>query len=194
MAFRGTVLPALLAGLLMAVLAFKASADFDTGLQAYQNGDYKTALREWQPAADKGDPYAQHMLGFLYASGRGVPLDSTRTVQLWEQAADQGFAPAQYTLGSLFREGLGVKQNLAKAAHWISRAADAGYPDAQYDYGVMHATGEGVEPDLSTAYMWLDLAADTKGLESSAFWNNIDKLLTPAQRLEADRLKKSWGQ
>ena len=110
----------------------------------------------------------------------------------WRPAADQGFAPAQYTLGSLYREGLGVKHNPKKAAQWIGRAADAGYPDAQYDYGVMHATGEGVDSNLSTAYMWLDLAADTKGLQPGVFWKNIDKLLTPTQRLEADRLKKNW--
>lgn len=171
----------------------QAFSDFDAGLLAYENGDYKTAVKEWLPAAEKGDPYAQHMLGFLYANGRGVPLQPEQTVKLWLRAANQGFAPAQYTLGSLFREGLGVKRDLEKAAHWIGRAADAGYPDAQYDYGVMHATGEGVKADLSTAYMWLDLAADTKGLKPGTFWKNIDKLLTPTQRLEADKLQKNWN-
>jgi TPR repeat protein len=86
-----------------------------------------------------------------------------------------------------------VPRDPKKAAKWIERAADSGYPDAQYDIGVMHATGEGVTRDLSTAYMWLDLAADTKGLEPGIFWKNIDKLLTPAQRLEAEQLKKTWG-
>ena len=186
-----TFLVLTLAGLLIYPLT-SPLADFDTGLEAYGRGDYKTALEKWHPAAQKGHPYAQHMLGFLYANGRGVPLDPTQTVKLWQAAAQQGFAPAQYTLGSLYREGLGVKRDVEKAAHWISRAADAGYPDAQYDYGVMHATGEGVKQNLSTAYMWLDLAANTKGLKPGAFWKNIDKLLTPAQRLEADKLKKTW--
>ena len=167
--------------------------DFNDGLAAYEKGDYKTALREWRPAAEKGDPHAQHMMGFLYANGRAVPIRPELTFKWWTRAADQGFAPAQYTLGTLYRQGMGVKRDLGKAAHWIGRAADAGYPNAQYDYGVMHATGEGVETDLSTAFMWLDLAADTKGMEPGAFWDNIDKLLTPAQRLEADQLKKTWG-
>ncbi len=185
--------PALLLVLLVIYPDNSAWSDFDAGLQAYERGDYKTALKEWRPAAEKGDPYAQHMLGFLYAHGRGVSLQPEQTVVWWRRAASQGFAPAQYTLGTLFREGLGVKHDLEKAAHWIGRAADSGYPDAQYDFGVMHATGEGVKQDLSTAYMWLDLAADTKGLPPGAFWKNIDKLLTPAQRLEADKLKKTWN-
>lgn len=179
--------------LLLIAPADRAWPDFDAGLLAYEHGDYKTAYEQWRPAAEKGDPYAQHMLGFLYANGRGVPLQPEQTVLWWRRAAEQGFAPAQYTLGSLYRQGMGVKRDLEQAAKWIGRAADAGYPDAQYTYGVMHATGEGVEADLSAAYMWLDLAADTKGLEPGTFWKNIDKLLTPMQRLEADQLKKTWG-
>lgn len=170
-----------------------ARADFNIGLEAYEKGDYKTALSEWLPEAEKGAPYAQHMMGFLYASGHGVELKLEQTVYWWRLAAQQGFPPAQYTLGSLYRQGLGVPRDPKKAAKWIERAADSGYPDAQYDIGVMHATGEGVTRDLSTAYMWLDLAADTKGLEPGIFWKNIDKLLTPAQRLEAEQLKKNWG-
>ena len=170
-----------------------AWADFNTGLEAYQKGNYKTALSEWLPEAEKGDPYAQHMMGFLYASDRGVELKPEQTVLWWRKAAQQGFAPAQYTLGSLYRQGLGVPHDPQKAAKWIERAADAGYPDAQYDIGMMYATGEGVAQDLSTAYMWLNQAADTKGLEPGTFWKNVDKLLTPTQRFEAEQLKKAWG-
>ena len=180
---------ALLIGL---VFTPPAEADFDAGFAAYERGDFKTAAREWRPAASKGDPHAQHMLGFLYARGRGVPLSPDQTVKLWRQAADQGFAPAQYTLGTLYREGLGVKQDLEKAVKWIGRAADGGYPDAQFDFGVMHVTGEGLKPDLSMAFMWIGLAAETRGIEPARMWATIDKLLTPAQRLEADQLKKSW--
>lgn len=179
--------------LLLLAPAGQVRADFNAGLAAYERGDYKTAYEQWRPEAEKGDPYAQHMLGFLYANGRAVPLAPKQTLKWWKRAATQGFAPAQYTLGSLYRGGLGVGRDLEKAAHWIGRAADAGYPDAQYEYGVMHATGEGVEQDLSAAFMWLDLAADSKGLEPGALWGNIDKLLTPLQRLEADQLKKTWN-
>ena len=133
------------------------------------------------------------MMGFLYASGRAVELKPEQTVLWWRKAAHQGFAPAQYTLGSLYRQGLGVPHDPQKAAKWIERAADAGYPDAQYDIGVMYATGEGVTKDLSTAYMWVDQAADTKGLEPGTFWKNLDKQLTPDQRLEAEQLKKAWN-
>ena len=184
--------PLLVAALLILWIG-PGRADFDAGFTAYEKNDYATALKEWLPAAEKGDPYAQHMLGFLYAQGRGVAIDPAKTVSWWEKAARQGFAPAQYTLGSLYRRGLGVKRDLKKARIWIGRAADAGYPDAQHAFGVMHVTGEGGQQDLSTAFMWLDLAADTRGLPSGAFWPDIDKYLSPTQRLEADQLKKGWN-
>lgn len=171
-----------------------ASADFNTGLDAYQKGDYKTALSEWLPEAKKGDPYAQHMMGFLYANGRGVELKPKQTVYWWRQAAQQGFAPAQYTLGSLYRQGLGVPHDLQEAAQWIERAANAGYPNAQYDIGVMYATGEGVAQDLITAYMWVDQAANTKGLKPGVYRKNLERLLTPAQRLEAEQMREAWGE
>lgn len=180
-------------GVLLLAPGGRAWADFNDGLAAYEKGDYKTALKHWRGPANDGDPYAQHMLGFLYANGRGVPLRPELTVKWWLRAAEQGFAPAQYTLGTLYRQGMGVSRDPQKAAQWIGRAADAGYAKAQYDYGVMYATGEGVKQDLSTAYMWLDLAANSKGLPPGFYWKNIDKLLTPLQRLEADQLKKGWG-
>ena len=168
-------------------------ADFNKGLDAYQKGNFKTALSEWLPEAEKGDPHAQHMLGFLYANGRGVELSSEQTVYWWQQAASQGFAPAQYTLGSLYRNGLGVSYNPKQAAVWSERAADAGYPNAQRDIGFMYATGEGVTQDLGTAYMWLDLAASTLGVDPKKYREKLDKHLTPTQRIEAEKLKKAWG-
>jgi len=183
------VLIAFLAGV---ISAGPALADFDAGLTAYERNDYTAALKEWLAAAEKGDPHAQHMLGFLYANGRGVPIDPEATVRWWTKAAEQGFPPAQFTLGSLYRKGLGVRRDADLAALWIGRAADAGYPDAQHAYGLMHAAGEGVPADLSMAFMWLDLAADTRGLPSGTYWRDVDPFLSPAQRLEADQLRDSW--
>jgi hypothetical protein len=45
----------LFAVLLVAVLATHANAqNFKTGLDAYDRGDFETALKEWQPLAKRG--------------------------------------------------------------------------------------------------------------------------------------------
>lgn len=49
--------------------------DFDRGYEAYQSGDFVTAMREWKPLANQGDVDAQVQLGFMYDKGQGVPLD-----------------------------------------------------------------------------------------------------------------------
>ena len=49
------------------------SADFDKGVQAYENGDYATALTEWAPLAEQGNANAQFNLTQMYRRGEGVP-------------------------------------------------------------------------------------------------------------------------
>ena len=50
-------------------------ADFQKGLDAYERGDYATALKEWTPLAEQGNAYAQHNLGAMYAFGTGILKD-----------------------------------------------------------------------------------------------------------------------
>ena len=43
----------------LALAATPALADFDAGLEAYQQGDFATALKEWRPLAEAGEAKAQ---------------------------------------------------------------------------------------------------------------------------------------
>ncbi|MDG2072070.1 MAG: hypothetical protein P8J55_10225 [Pseudomonadales bacterium] len=55
---------------ILALLAsLHASADFNTGMIAYEAGDYATAVHEYKKAAEQGDARAQTMLGIMYATG-----------------------------------------------------------------------------------------------------------------------------
>ena len=51
------------------------SQDFQKGLDAYEKGDYATALKEWTPLAEEGDSDAQVNLGYMYYYGEGVMED-----------------------------------------------------------------------------------------------------------------------
>jgi TPR repeat protein len=169
-----------------------AHADFEAGMQAYHEKNYKLALENWLPAAQSGDPHAQHMLGFLFAHGRGVAKDLKQTVEWWQRAAKQGHLPAQFTLGNLFLNGLGVKRDTKRAAKWIASAADGGFADAQYIYGLMHAKGEGVARNVEMAMMYLNLAARKKGVAPSAYWTAILPYLTIQERQETRKLLEDW--
>lgn len=54
-------------------LATPAWSDYKAGKDAYDRGDYTTALREWRPLAEQGNHSAQYFLGVCYANGYGVP-------------------------------------------------------------------------------------------------------------------------
>jgi TPR repeat protein len=167
-------------------------ADFETGMDAYQRGNYATALSEWRPLAEEGDAQAQLHLGVLYANGDGVPQNYANAHQWYEQAAAQGYAMAQYNLGLLYDNGDGVPQDYAKARQWYEQAAARGYPMAQTNLGVLYRSGHGVPQNDVRAYMWFSLAAarSTGNLQKPAADTRDDMALrmTPTQIAEAQRL------
>ena len=97
-------------------------ASFTDGLNAAIEGDYKTALKEWQSLADQGNASAQYNLGVMYGNGRGVLKDDKQTVKWYQKAADQGYAKAQFNLGVMYAYGEGVLKDLSKAKYWIKKA------------------------------------------------------------------------
>ena len=102
------------------------SADFDKGLDAYDRGDYATALREFKPLAEQGDAYAQYNLGVMYDNGQGVPKDYKTAVKWYTLAAEQGYALAQFNLGVMYNKGEGVIQDYVRAHMWGNLGASNG--------------------------------------------------------------------
>ena len=98
-----------LAALLLLTLAAPAwGQDFEKGKQAYQRGDFATALREWRPLAEQGDANAQTKLGIMYDKGQGVPKNHAEAAKWYRKAAEQGDADGQTKLGNMYRSGFGV--------------------------------------------------------------------------------------
>ncbi len=102
------------------------SADFQKATDAYNRGDYATALREIKPLAEQGDADAQYNLGLMYSNGRGVPQNHKTAVKWWRLAAEQGHAGAQAKLGAMYALGQGVIQDNVYAHMWGNLAASNG--------------------------------------------------------------------
>ncbi len=121
-------------GMLAAVVVLVAApawADFKAGVEAYQRGDYATALTEFRPLAQQGVADAQHYLGAMYSKGRGVPQDDAEALRWYRRAAVQGNASAQFNLGVMYRKGQGVPQDDVQAHLWVNLAAAQGDEDAR---------------------------------------------------------------
>ncbi len=55
--------------LVVVLVAAPAWADLKAGVEAYQRGDYATALTEFRPLAQQGNAGAQFNLGQMYRKG-----------------------------------------------------------------------------------------------------------------------------
>ena len=115
----------LIASLLFLATALPAAADFETGLEAFRNGDYKTAFTFWEPLAKAGDPEAQFSLGILYRRGLGVEPDYRQAMGWFERAAGRGHPSAQFNLRYIYEKGIGVSRSRVAALRWYRRAAKA---------------------------------------------------------------------
>ena len=132
-----------------------ARADFDSGWQAYQKGEFSTALKEWTPLAEVGDARAMFNLGTMYDEGKGVERDLRRAADLWGAAADGGYMRAQHNLAHAFISGDGVERDLDRAVHWLHAAAHQGFDKSQYTLGKMFRYGLGVPRDHVRAFGWI---------------------------------------
>ncbi|MEP4379046.1 MAG: tetratricopeptide repeat protein [Alphaproteobacteria bacterium] len=99
------------------------SADFQTGVAAYERRDYATALSEWTPLADQGNADAQGRLGEMYRQGAGVRQNNKTAVFWFRRAAEQGDIFAQVKLGGMYADGNGVAQDYVYAYMWWHIAA-----------------------------------------------------------------------
>ncbi len=106
--------------------AVPALADFQTGLDAFQKGDYVGAAKEWRPLAEEGDPIAQFNLGLLYLDGHGVPQSPMEAANWFRRAAEQDYTQAQHNLGAMYGSGQGVKRDFVQAYKWLNICAAKG--------------------------------------------------------------------
>ncbi len=103
------------------------AASMESGVAAFQRGDYFRAVQQWRPLAERGDPKAQTALGLAYYHGQGVPQDFGEAAVWYRRAAEQGYPYAQGLLGYLYFLGEGVYQDFIEAYFWLNLAA-AGLP------------------------------------------------------------------
>ncbi len=121
------------------------AADIEKGIEAFQRGDFATALEEWKPLAEDGIPLAQNNLGYLYHSGSGLIQDYIKAAYWYKKAAEQGLALAQTNLGVMYEKGEGVEKDYIKAVYWYKKAVEQGEVFSQNNLGFIYLNGKGVE-------------------------------------------------
>lgn len=183
------LLPALLCSL---ALNTALHADYETGVTAAQNGEYATALREFQEAADAGLDLAQYNMAVLYFTGRGVAQDYVQALHWSVLAAEQGHVNAQFNLGALYYTGTGTAVDLEKSLQWYTRAAEGQHGEAQYNLATMYELGEGTEVDLVRAHFWASASQYNEYSEAPALLQRLAATMTAEQLSEARGAFARW--
>ncbi|MFV3076430.1 SPOR domain-containing protein [Niveispirillum fermenti] len=167
------------------LLAAPALADIQAGRIAFSNGDYATAFREFNAAAEAGDSSGQYLAGEMLVQGRGVAKDARRGLDLLEQAARGGHVGAQSMAGALYAFGQDLPANHAKALEFLRPAAMAGDMHAQNNLAALTFFGLGTQKDVVEALTWAKRAAAKRLVAAIRLEKDIEAQATPDQIREA---------
>jgi uncharacterized protein len=119
-----------------------AAQDHQRGVDAYNAGDYATALREWLPLANQGHAYAQYNVGLLYDP-----------IKIYDSIPNNTIA---VLLGAGIPD-MGIIKSFHEAETWYRLAAAQGHALAQNRLGrVLEITDS---PDVTEALMWYRISA-----------------------------------
>jgi TPR repeat protein len=165
------------------ILLTAFAADFQSGLDAYDKGDFATALKEWRPLAEQGDANAQYNLGLLYARGQGVAQDYAQALAWYQKAAEQDVPAAEYNLGVMYANGQGVTANAAEAKKWFLKAEQKGVGQAVEGLAAVYGDNGGASESPAELEKWYREAA-ARGVARAAF--NLGVMYDVGQGVQQD--------
>ena len=172
---------------LAGLAAVPAHADVKAGVDAWTEGDFAGAVREWAGPAAEGDPDAQFNMGQAYRLGRGVETDVEQAEALYAKAAAQGHVKAADNYGLLLFQR-GARE---EALPYISAASMRGDPRAQYLLGIAHFNGDLVKKDWRRAYALLTLANSSGLPQARGALAQMDQYISIEDRQAAQPLAAS---
>ncbi len=144
------------------------AAIFDTGVAAYDAGDYEKAFKIWWDLRFE-DLAAMRNLGMMLRKGQGTPRDPDKAEEVYMRAAVAGLPTAQADLADMYLKGELGPPDMRKALPLLEAAAAANHPMAQFQLGQFYETGAPplVPQDLETARQ-LYASAANHGMKEAA--------------------------
>ena len=158
-----------------------AFADVKQGVDAWEQGDYESAIKQWREPALKGDADAQFNLGQAYKLGRGVTMDLETAQDWFRRAAEQGHRQAIDNYGLILFQ----TNKREEAMPFIKASAARGEPRAQYVLGTSYFNGDLVEKDWVRAYALMTRSAASGLPQASRSLAAMDKYLSLEERQKA---------
>lgn len=167
-----------LAALALALGTAPATADVKKGVDAWSQGDYAAAVKEWTADAKRGDADAQYNLGYAYRTGKGVRTDIDAALEWYKKAAAQGHLRAADSVGHI----LHYQGKIAEALPYLQASSDRGDPRAQYLLGVELFNGQHIQKDWVRAYALMTRASSAGMSNATKSLQQMDQFIPLEQR------------
>ncbi len=116
------------------------AAVFNSGVTAYDAGDYEKAFKIWWDLRYE-DLAAMRNLGMMLRKGQGTQKDPQKAEEIYLRAAEVGMPTAQADLADMYLKGELGPPDLNRALPLLVKAAAANHPGAQYQLGEFYETG-----------------------------------------------------
>lgn len=144
------------------------AAAFDSGVTAYDAGDYRKAFEIWWDLRYE-DVAAMRNLAMMLRKGQGVEKNPKQAEELFLRAAQAGLPTAQADLADMLLKGEAGPPDLGAALPLLQAAAAAHHPMAQFQLGELYETGAPplVPQNLEVARQLYAAAAD-HGMKEAA--------------------------
>lgn len=144
------------------------AAVFDTGVVAYDAGNYEQAFKIWW-GLQYEDVAAMRNVAMMLRKGQGTTRDPRRAVTIYERAAEAGLPTAQADLADMLLKGEAGAPDPKAALPLLQAAAAANHPLAQFQLAQMFETGAGglVPRNLDVARQ-LYASAAARGMKEAA--------------------------
>jgi TPR repeat protein len=129
-----------MSGTAQARTSAEIAAAFDSGVAAYDAGDYQKAFAIWWDLRFE-DLAAMRNLGMMLRKGQGTAKDPAKAEEIYLRASEAGLPTAQADLADMYLKGELGPPDLARALPLLQAAAAANHPVAQFQLGQFYETG-----------------------------------------------------
>ena len=204
------------AGAALTLMATSAAmADYQTGLVAYQKGQYAQAIDIWERFAVAGDVRSKKVLGDVY-SGKilegvsaavpieEIPVDNVEALKWYTLAAYHDFTAYQQPTPMEVNARILAEQRLPdirfrmstsdvkKAEKLVSETFERGSPYDIFRLGKMYQEGSGLKKNNTKALEMYALAKARGVGEASAAYEYLEPLMTPKEVKSAVENAAEW--
>jgi TPR repeat protein len=114
----------------------------------------KQAVKLWTGLAESADAESQFSLGYIFSTGKHLPISHEKAVFWYTKAADQGHTAALFNLGVKYEFGTGVNKDQRLALSLYRRSAEGGLIRACEELSQIYEVGKFGEQSAPEAKRW----------------------------------------